>query len=55
MCGKGERLGQGGGYYDRYLADHPATYKVGVCFNEQFTDALPIEAHDALMDEVVSA
>ncbi len=51
----GQRLGQGGGYYDRYLAQHPATYKVGVCFNEQMADELPCEAHDALMDEVVTA
>ena len=51
----GQRLGQGGGYYDRYLAQHPATYKVGVCFNEQLTDALPCEKHDALMNEVVTA
>jgi len=51
----GQRLGQGGGYYDRYLAQHPATYKVGLCFNEQLTDALPCAAHDAMMDEVVAA
>ena len=51
----GARLGQGGGYYDRYLADHPATYKVGVCFNEQLADLLPTNAHDIYMDEVVTA
>ncbi|MGB0767989.1 MAG: 5-formyltetrahydrofolate cyclo-ligase, partial [Phycisphaeraceae bacterium] len=31
----GQRLGQGGGYYDRYLAKHPATYKIGICLREQ--------------------
>lgn len=51
----GTRLGQGGGYYDRYLAQHPATYKIGLCFNEQLADELPCETHDALMDEVVTA
>ena len=51
----GERMGQGGGYYDRYLHQHPAAYKVGLCFSEQLADALPCEAHDALMDEVIVA
>lgn len=51
----GERLGQGGGYYDRYLAQHPATYKIGLCFNEQVVDTLPGDEHDILMDEVVTA
>lgn len=51
----GARLGQGGGYYDRYLADHPATYKIGVCFNEQIADELPVGEHDIYMDEVVTA
>lgn len=51
----GRRLGQGGGYYDRYLAQHPAAYKVGVCFNEQITDVLPVTDLDIAMDEVVSA
>ena len=51
----GERLGQGGGYYDRYLNQHPATYKIGLCFNEQITDTLPLAEHDVHMDEVVTA
>lgn len=51
----GDRLGQGGGYYDRYLAQHPATYKVGVCFNEQIAESLPTDEHDLQMDEVVTA
>jgi len=49
----GQRMGMGGGYYDRYLAQHPATYKVGLCFNEQLADALPEEAHDVGVDEVI--
>lgn len=51
----GRRLGQGGGYYDRYLAQHPAVYKVGVCFNEQLADHLPMDEHDVGMDEVITA
>jgi 5-formyltetrahydrofolate cyclo-ligase len=51
----GHRLGQGGGFYDRYLAQHPATYKIGLCFNEQLDEAVPSDEHDIVMDEVVVA
>ncbi len=51
----GQRLGQGGGYYDRYLAKHPATYKIGLCFSEQLADELAINDHDVFMDEVITA
>ncbi|MFN3166348.1 MAG: 5-formyltetrahydrofolate cyclo-ligase [Phycisphaeraceae bacterium] len=51
----GQRLGQGGGYYDRYLGQHPTAYKIGLCFNEQLAEELPVEDHDAGMDEVIVA
>ena len=51
----GKRLGQGGGFYDRYLAQHPATYKIGLCFSEQVTDALPTSDHDIHMNDLVTA
>jgi 5-formyltetrahydrofolate cyclo-ligase len=48
-CGK--RLGRGGGFYDRALADLPRTVKrLGVCFEFQVVDDLPIEPHDAPLD-----
>lgn len=50
----GLRLGQGGGYYDRYLAQHLASYKAGLCFTEQLADELPGDAHDIRMDEVIA-
>lgn len=51
----GERLGQGGGYYDRYLAQHPGTHKLGLCFTEQRALSLPTAPHDIPMDRVISA
>ena len=43
----GERLGRGGGFYDRLLASLPAqTCTVGVCFDAQLLPELPIEMHD---------
>ena len=51
----GERLGQGGGWYDRYLAQVRADCTtIGVCFAEQILDTLPVEAHDVTMDHIVT-
>jgi 5-formyltetrahydrofolate cyclo-ligase len=51
----GDRLGQGGGWYDRFLAAiRTDCTTIGVCFAEQILDALPVEAHDVTMDHVVT-
>ncbi len=51
----GERLGRGGGWYDRYLTEvRPDCTSIGVCFAEQVVESLPIESHDVTMDLVVS-
>lgn len=42
----GQRLGMGGGYYDRYLAEHPDAITLGMCYEWQVLDALPSEPHD---------
>ncbi len=43
----GERLGRGGGFYDRLLAELPAhTIKIGICFDAQILAELPVEPHD---------
>lgn len=51
--GRGHRLGQGGGYYDRYLSRTRAV-RVGVCHDFALVDAAPSEEHDARMDIVVT-
>lgn len=51
----GDRLGQGGGFYDRYLTQHPATYKIGLCFEEQLAESLPCDERDVVMDEIITA
>lgn len=51
----GHRTGRGGGFYDRYLEHTPAsTFKLGVCFECQIVPELPWEAHDQMMDGVVT-
>ena len=49
----GYRLGQGGGYYDRYL-DGYAGATVGLCRQAVFREAVPREAHDRPVDLVVT-
>lgn len=42
---KGNRLGRGKGFYDRFLAQTHAT-TVAVCFDCQLVDKIPTEPHD---------
>ena len=51
----GERLGQGGGWYDRFLPQVRADCTtIGVCFGPQVVDSLPTEPHDVRLDHVVT-
>lgn len=50
----GDRLGYGGGYYDRWLTEHPEALRVGVCLDFQLREFLPTQAHDVSMDLVVT-
>jgi len=52
---KGDRLGYGAGYYDSFLPQHPKAMTVAVCFPFQVVDALPVEAHDRVVQRVVSS
>lgn len=42
----GGRLGYGGGYYDRFLAEFPFIYTIGVTYEELIADSLPCLSHD---------
>jgi len=51
----GQRLGQGGGWYDRFLLGiGDLTQTVGVCFSEQIRGELPSEDHDVSVHHVIS-
>ena len=50
----GYRLGQGGGYYDRYLADHKSIVNYGLAFEEQIVDRIMINGYDIRMDGLVT-
>ena len=50
----GERLGQGGGHYDRWLSEHPGRVAIGLAWDVQLCDNLPTEAHDMKLDVVIT-
>ena len=50
----GERLGLGGGYYDRFLPRAVNAVKVALAYDFQLVDALPIEIHDAKINAVIT-
>ena len=51
----GHRIGRGGGYYDRFLLKHPASVKIGVCYDFQLRKHdLPHTWRDHKMNRVVT-
>lgn len=49
---KGNRLGRGKGYYDKFLKDMNVKFKLGVCFDFQIFDNIPTNGLDIPMNEV---
>jgi len=53
---RGNRLGRGKGYYDRFLTRLPQkTYRVGLAFDFQILPSIPLSRHDTGVDKVVFA
>ena len=50
----GLRLGQGGGYYDRYLTKASRAKLVGIAFDLQVRNSIPGDPHDISMHEIIS-
>ena len=51
---KGNRLGYGAGYYDRFLSLHPHLRRIGIAFSCQEVEEIPADATDAIMDIIVT-
>ena len=49
----GSRIGQGGGYYDRFLPETGAL-RVGVCHDFALSERIPADEHDCRMDRIVT-
>jgi 5-formyltetrahydrofolate cyclo-ligase len=50
----GHRLGQGGGFYDKWLGAHPDTIRFGLAWDMQEVSQLPVEAHDMHLNGVIT-
>lgn len=50
---KGNRIGFGKGYYDRYLRGKE-TLKIGVCYDFQVLESVPSEEQDITLDYIVT-
>ncbi len=50
---QGDRLGYGGGYYDRYLAKHPECIRIGIAYDEQEEPLVP-NPWDEKLDVIIT-
>lgn len=53
--GNANRLGYGGGFYDRFLSEQVQAHKLALCYPLNFKTDIPFEAHDIRMDELIVA
>lgn len=52
---QGRRIGYGGGFYDRFLAQEPEHPTLALCYEFQMCDSLPTEEFDVPVDCVLWA
>lgn len=48
------RLGQGGGHYDRTFGQYPQATRIGLAWSVQETDAVPVQPHDVPLHMIVT-
>ncbi len=48
----GLRLGRGGGYYDRFLAQNKGFKTIGICWKGVLLSEIPTEGHDCPVDSL---
>ena len=51
---QGNRLGYGGGYYDRFLQNHPNAVTVAYCYDFQIVQSVPTERTDKSVQYIVT-
>ena len=51
---RGNRIGYGHGYYDKFLKKVPNAVKIGLAFDLQVVKRLPNEKHDIPMDVIIT-
>lgn len=48
------RLGQGGGFFDRALAACPSALRIGIAWSVQQVDAIPVDPWDIPMHAIIT-
>ena len=51
---QGNRLGYGGGYYDRYFAKYKSTVRIGYCYDFQIMQSVPHTETDVPLEYIVT-
>jgi 5-formyltetrahydrofolate cyclo-ligase len=51
---RGDRLGRGKGFYDRFLAAHAGSFAIGLGYEVQIVEEIPITPTDHRMDMVIT-
>jgi len=52
----GKRLGRGKGFYDRFMSKYGKKFaKLGICFEYQMVDDIPVSENDIPVDQVIFA
>ena len=50
----GNRMGRGRGFYDRMLKSTVGAIKIGIAYDFQMLDEIPVEPHDVKMDRIIT-
>ena len=48
------RIGYGGGFYDRFFEKHPDFIRIAPVFDNQIEDNIPVNSHDLPMDYIIT-
>lgn len=51
---KGNRIGYGGGYYDRFFEREPHHRRIAIAYGFQMFDRIPAESHDKGVDLIIN-
>ena len=51
---EGNRLGYGGGYYDRFFEREPSHLRFAIAYDFQLLDHIPAEPHDKRVDRIIT-
>ncbi len=51
---KNNRIGYGGGYYDRFLSRYPVLYSIGLAYSCQVVESIPCDEWDRPLDMVIT-